>query len=219
MKAGAIYEVNINLANFYTAVKVLEKYPKPKYIVASPPCESWVKSNSAHKAKFTNEKGLNLHWKTKWVPFDFTPQWKAVRMNGVKCAITTAMIIQHFKPKFWAIENPRSSLIFSYIAEHTGLVGYNSLCNYFSYGFTVLKNTIIFNNANLILKNEQPKYLINQVWRSSKTAAEKRRKNDYVDFEFLKKKNRSLVPVGLYKDIIGQFEKGGQETLFPLGVI
>ncbi|MDR2593902.1 MAG: hypothetical protein LBC87_03945 [Fibromonadaceae bacterium] len=55
--------INLDLSDFETAKKVLDTYPKPDYIFASPPCETWVPLSLGNKRFFTKETGLNFYWK------------------------------------------------------------------------------------------------------------------------------------------------------------
>jgi len=153
---GGTEHIHLDLSDFETAAKELEKYPKPDAIFASPPCESWVTLSVGNIRYFSNEKGINLHWKNKWTAFDFKPEYRETRLNGCRTAETTARIIQHFKPEFWAIENGNSSLIFSYMNKFFSLSGYLNKCNFYSYGLNVLKPTIIYSNKLLILRNFIP---------------------------------------------------------------
>ncbi len=200
--------INLDLSDFVTAKKELNKYPKPDYIFASPPCESWVSVSVGNLPYFTKDKGLNLHWKSKWVPFDFTEKLKKTRINGCKTALCSAQIINHYKPKAWAIENGNSSLIFDYIKEY--LKGYKNKCNYFSYGFDVLKPTIIYSNLKLLLKNYKANKILSTI------EAGQKRKYTKLRTKTKSYATKSKVPPELYKNIIRDFEYGGQKTLFTL---
>jgi hypothetical protein len=202
--------IHMDLSDFEAVKSELEKYPKPDVIFASPPCETWILITVGKiKSLYTKEKGINLYWKRKWEPFDFTAQQKARRLNGVNTALTTVKIIKHFNPKFWAIENGNSSLIFDYINEVGGLFGCRNKCNYYSYGFNIFKPTIIHSNLMLILKNIKPsKYIILKhctEYYSEYSQSKKKPKNT---IGFLKtKKERSLVPPNLIISIMNQFLK------------
>jgi len=148
--------ISLDLSDFEKAREFLETYPKPHIIFASPPCETWIRVNIGNISRYGKKGGLNFYWESKWKPYDFNQINKERRLNGVNTAITTARLIQHFKPQFWAIENGSSSLIFDYIENHTGLVGYKCKCNYFSYRFNILKPTIIYSSVPLQLKNNKP---------------------------------------------------------------
>jgi len=192
------YHRYLDLSDFGKAKKELDKYPKPDIIFASPPCETWVLMSVGQKRYYTKEKGYNLYWKDRFTPFDFTPNTKIRRLNGINTAKCTADIIKHYKPKLWAIENGRSSLIFDYFFHQLDLVGYRNHCNYYSYGLNVLKPTIIYSNLELMLKNEKPKKQLLLVIDISYKGKKENR---------LKYGNISKVPEGLYKDIIDQFSR------------
>lgn len=204
---GGDKHIELDLSDGEAAIKELEKYPKPDVIFASPPCETWVDLSKGHLSKYTKEKGFNLHWKKKWEAFDLLPKFKERRLNGVNTCLAMARIIQHFKPKFWAIENGQKSLLFDYILEFGKLEGHRNLCNYFSYGLNVLKKTIIYSNTLLVLKNRKPTHKLDLIARKKCTRIEGRTHIDqYAE--------RSQVPPELYRDIMRQFEMGGNKTLF-----
>jgi hypothetical protein len=203
--------IHLDLSDFDTAKKELEKYPKPDVIFASPPCESWVLINVGSKRFYTKKHGKNFYWENKWTPFDFTKKQKEKRLNGINTAMTTAKIISYFKPRCWAIENGNNSMVFDYIRDFAKLAGIKNKCNYYSYGFDFLKRTIIYSNAMLILKNIQPKQKLLNV------CEENRNNLDQFGIDkFLTYKERSKVPPLLYRDIMRQFQHGGQKTLFPM---
>jgi hypothetical protein len=144
--------VHLDLSDFAEAKKVLDTYPKPDVIFASPPCGSWVVVSVGSLKCFTSETAYNLFWKNKDLePIYLTKELTKKRRDGEDTAICTAKIIQHYSPKFWAIENGNSSLIFNFMKKYAGLAGYKNYCNYFSYGFNNLKPTIIYSNLKLNL--------------------------------------------------------------------
>lgn len=198
------YHRHLDLGDFDEAKKTLDNYPKPDVIFASPPCESWVAVSKGNINKMTNRKGLNFHWENKWTPFDFTPKAKQTRINGINTALTTSMIIQYYKPKYWAIENGASSLIFSYMYQFSKLQGVYNKCNYYSYGFDVLKPTIILSNKTLYLNNLKPQGLLRSV--NNNDAGPLRIKKKQLNLTGItNKSDRSKVPERLYQDIISQF--------------
>jgi len=214
--------IELDLSNSETAIAALEKYPRPDYILASPPCETWVSVSGAN-LHLWNERGHSLYWKNRWTPFDLIPKHKERREMGMKTAATTAEIIKYFAPDAWAIENGNSSLIFDFLADFCGLNGHRNAATYYGYGDNTLKPTIIYSNARLSLKHDRPKSMSERdalLWATRRAGdgdatREKRLrrgagryKNDYAD--------RSKVPAALYHDILRQFELGGQPTLFPL---
>jgi len=217
-KGSGKEHIDLDLSDFATAKKVLDTYPKPDVIFASPPCESWVSLSIGNLNKYTKEKGLNLHWKKKWEGFDFLPRFKETRLNGINTALTLAKIIQHYKPKFWAVENGNSSLIFSYMYEFANLIGYKNKCNYGSYKFPVHKPTIILSNKILALGNFSRTFLQRTQVIARRKTIEKM--SGGYNAKGIKQLNypheRSLVPPGLYRDIMRQFRFGGQPTMFDL---
>jgi len=196
------HHISLDLST-YECIAELEKYPNPEVIIAHPPCESWVRVSIGNVSKFTKDSGLNLHWRNKWTPFDFTAQLKKTRENGCNTAMMTAKIIQHFKPYLWCIENGASSLIFSYMNKHFGLSGILNKCNYVSYGASVKKPTIIYSNKSLMLRNfNKPNSDIVCWVRGS------RRKEQHSSL-------RSHVPSGLHIDILRQYKTMFRKRLPP----
>lgn len=189
--------VHLDLSDFVVAKKTLDKYPKPDYIFASPPCESWSFVSVGNKRNFTRDPGLNLFWRKKWVPFDFLPRHFVRRMNGVKTAETLANIIRWYSPEYWAIENGTRSLLFDYLREICHFYGFKNLINYYSYGFEYLKPTTIYSNAKLLLKKESSSCELVKIETHIKNFS----KIDLARY-------RSRVPESLYLDIFSQFDRG-----------
>jgi len=197
--------INLDLSDFEFARIELDKYPPPDMIFASPPCETWCFVSVGSKRHYTAEPGINLYWKNKWTPFDFTAKHKESRMNGINTLETTAKIINYYGPGYWFIENGTRSLAFAYLKEKLGLIGYKNLTNYYSYGFRYLKPTTIYSNILLQLKNNSP---------DMELAKLKDHIRGYSKFEL--SKLRSKVPSGLYLDIYEQAKAGGVPLLnFP----
>jgi len=195
---GGTEHIHLDLSDFGTAKAVLDTYPKPDIIFASPPCETWSAVSIGNKRHFAKERGgLNLYWKSRWIPFDFLPKHVDRRLNGVKTAETLAKIIKCYNPDYWAIENGTISLIFSYLLEKCDLYGLKNYTNYYSYGFKYLKPTTIYSNMMLKLKKERPnnkseyELIKNHIKNHSK-------RQIYIE--------RSKVPPELYKDIFRQFQ-------------
>jgi hypothetical protein len=212
----------MDLSDPEAAISELEKYPKPDVIFASPPCETWVKVSIGNINKVSDVKEvINLYWAKKWEPVKYKKieqeeKYGEKRMMGIKTAITTAKIIQHFKPEFWAIENGNSSLIFDYIKDFCGLKGYKNKCNYYAYGMNVFKPTLIYSVKKLSLLYEKPRAQLVSVCNNE--YGELRKKKKQLNLICNKKdySKRSQVPAALYRDIMRQFEHGGQPALFPL---
>jgi hypothetical protein len=186
---GGVGHIHLDLSDFEKAKMELDKYPKPDFIFASPPCESWVRLSYLQLRKaFKIKEALNIHWKDKWTPLDLKEKFKATRENGIKTALVTAKIIKEYKPSFWVIENGASSLIFDYMEEFGGLKGFRNKTNYGAYGFPVRKPTIMLSNCFLELKKSLSYAVITKDIKNMNSYAEK-----------------SKVPPGLYKDILYQF--------------
>jgi hypothetical protein len=203
----------MDLSDPEAAISELEKYPKPDVIFASPPCETWVSVSRGNLRHFTNKKGHNLYWENKWNLFNF-PSLKETSENGIKTAETTAEIIKYFKPKFWVIENGNSSWLFDYLFKFCSLSGFLNKCYYCNYSkFKSLKPTIMKSNRPLILNNVKPHKSVKMVRIVDRDS---KKKNSKATEFITDKKLRSKVPAALYRDIMRQFERGGQPALFPL---
>jgi hypothetical protein len=223
---GGTEHIHLDLSDFNTARKELDKYPKPDAIFASPPCESWVGVNVGNIKKLCRKYedpyvgALNMYWKSKWEVYPFMENDER-RINGINTAITTARIIQHYKPEFWAIENGASSLIFSYMYKFAGLNGIKNKCKYCNYGFNVLKPTVIYSNKNLMLNNTKSFRVLDRIThcRGKLKPGQKHLSNGYYTRNGEKKNLAyaliSRVPLLLYRSVIQQFMQGGQPTLFP----
>jgi 5S rRNA maturation endonuclease (ribonuclease M5) len=188
---GGDGHIHLDLSDFEKAKMELDKYPKPDFIFASPPCESWVLLSYLQLRKaFKIKEALNIHWKDKWTPLDLKDKFSATRENGVKTSLVVAKIIKEYKPRFWVIENGASSLIFDYMEEFGELKGFRNKTNYGAYGFSVKKPTIMFSNCYLELKHSS-RYVV--------TTKNINNMNSYAE--------KSKVPPDLYKDILHQFER------------
>lgn len=75
---------------------------------------------------------------------------------GKKCIDNTIKLIEHYKPKYWYIENPKSSLMWKYIKLNKldfvkkNKVHFN-VCSYGKYGFLIRKDTIFLSNVKMSL--------------------------------------------------------------------
>jgi hypothetical protein len=230
-KGNGTKHVHLDLSDFAEAKKVLDTYPKPDAIFASPPCETWVIMNVGHIGRFGESGGHNLYWKDFGVPYDLINPDMAYlrpkRVMGEKTAETTARLIQHYKPNYYAVENGNTSLIFRYLKE-CGLEGYKNKCTYYSYGAEVLKPTIIYSNMKLNLLCKRPRHLmLTVITAGCKGKALKCRelnikvihKGFYHNDKIRQKKEyaeASKVPPDLYRHIMSEWLLGGQPTLFPL---
>ena len=189
--------IHLDLSDFVSAKRELDKYPKPDIVFASPPCETWCFVSVGVKRFFTSEPGINLYWRSKWVPFDFTQKHHDRRMNGVNTAQALSNIIRWYSPRYWAIENGTRSLLFDYFRDECRLYGCKNLTNYYSYGFDWLKPTTIYSNVQLHLKRQSPVRELAKIETHIKNFSN----SDMARF-------RSLVPGSLYLDILSQFNRG-----------
>jgi hypothetical protein len=206
-KGNGLNHVHLDLSNFGYAKRRLDKYPKPDYIFASPPCETWCQVNVGTKRYYTSEKVLNFYYKNKWQRNIYLNQEQTERaMNGEVTAKTTAKIIEHYKPQCWAIENGTRSHIFAYLQEIANLQGYKNLTNYYSYGFNYPKPTTIYSNLMLNLKRKSYIKDINLLDKLENHIPNTDRKERAI--------LRSKVPEQLYIDILKEFNIGGQKPLF-----
>lgn len=172
-------QFNINLAQ-KNIINIFKKYPKPDIIVSSPLCQSfsnilsmpgggtcfWKIDRTKNKLVFRSTKEFkklksgfsrNLDAKTQ----------KFISKLGKKCIDNTIKLIQHYKPKNWYIENPKSSLLWKYIVLNRPDFFNPANCffnetNYFQYGFLAKKPTYFLSNVKMHLKLGlyQKKYLI-----------------------------------------------------------
>lgn len=156
-------------------IEVLESYPKPDIIVASPLCQSfsqilqlkgggtcfWKKENGVLVERPVAEFEALKTGFTKYLKADKQLEIKRI---GEKCINSTLAIIEHFKPSYWYIENPANSLMWYYIEHNkadwvaTNGPVYKNKTYYNNYGFQVQKPTIFLSNIDLHLKHEKIKY-------------------------------------------------------------
>lgn len=212
-----------------SCLKKLSKLPKPDYIFASPPCETWVTVNIGNVRFFSrNFNEYNLYWQKDFKPNNYAAHHRELRLLGQKTAYWTMRIIKEFKPKYWFIENGASSLIFKYLSKYHYLKGYKNRLEYSSYDKNFSKKpTIIYSNKKLLLKRDNLKS--NKFISINKNQCNYVRKNiDYKakgfnspsaylisKYNFVKSyAERSKVPIELYKDILFQIENDLYPTLF-----
>jgi len=198
-----IGHIHLDLSDFEIARWELDKYPSPDIVFAFPPCETWCFVSVGSKRYYTTEPGINLYWKNKFTPFDFTNKHIDRRKNGINTLETVFKIIEWYKPKYWFIENGVRSLAFAYFKEVLGLVGYKNLTNYYSYGFDYLKPTTIYSNILLQLKNNSPNVELAKLGAHLACYS----KSELYSY-------RSRVPVALCLDIYEQANVGGVSLLF-----
>jgi hypothetical protein len=199
-RGSGTQHIDMDLSDPEAAIKKLEKYPKPDVIFASPPSETWLPITASLARNYEDCPHFNLYWKCLFVENDFTDSQRKKRINGIATALTTVKIIRHFRPKFYAIENGCTSKIFRFIEEYGNFSGYKNKATYNAYGFNVRKPTIFLSNSEIILKTKP--------WENHLLKLRSIGGKDYASV--------TKVPAALYRDIMRQFEHGGQPTLFPL---
>ncbi|VEU70328.1 class I SAM-dependent methyltransferase [Mycoplasmopsis glycophila] len=196
------HQLNLSILND-DLFNELDKLPKPDIILASPPCNSWSKADTntmfVEKIDVSGDKA-NIQLKT----FEFydkhniaapktkirNPVSKAkLFLNGFSTALSTIEIIKHYKPKYFAIENPYQSNIwkileiFNFSQKH---ILNRTMYSHYDEEFTN-KPTIFLSNINLNLKWDKP---------------EKNGKN----LNRFSRKDRSNIPKSLIQEIIMKFE-------------
>lgn len=194
----------------------LDELPKPKIILASPPCESW--SNA------TNTRDGSIYWKrplvrnlfgesrtddfalvTKKEFYKKTLNWVSSpnytrvifsRVNGELCALNTMRIIKRYHPKIFVIENPATSKLWRYYREvlnfnaKKNVVCYNDYDPHFSQ-----KPTCFYSNIDLNLK--VPQYRKGDYTIGGSKKARERHQTLISGYN-----KRSNIPLLLIKDIL-----------------
>ncbi|MFV8413897.1 hypothetical protein ACNQ2B_00385 [Mycoplasma sp. Z707] len=99
----------------------------------------------------------------------FTKNLKAekqlfIKRLGEKCAINSVKLINHFKPKFWYIENPDSSMLFQYLEVNLNFKGYLNVACYGSYDFPQNKSGGFYSNIKIPLKKERREKTYETQW-------------------------------------------------------
>lgn len=109
-------------------IEYFKKFPKPDIIVASPLCQSFssIKSmkGGGTACWMYNKNKTKLIKRTKksfyenrlgWCYQEIWEHDKFIAILGEKCLLNTIALIEYFKPKYWYIENPKSSYMWKYI--------------------------------------------------------------------------------------------------------
>lgn len=76
-----------------------------------------------------------------------------IKRLGEQTVLNSIKLIKHFKPKYWYIENPSSSLIWYYIRNNVGLKGYINKTTLGDYGYPIAKHAGFYSNVEMNLKN------------------------------------------------------------------
>lgn len=162
--------IDLRISNF-DLIKELEKLPKPDIIVASPPCESWsIADNQQRLFRSVDESGniklfrendilLNNILMSKNRKRDYHKQFRT-SIIGFDTSLATDYIINHFKPKFWIVENPQSSKIWEFLKVFGTILkdGFKNDTYYNCYDSNFSKKpTRFFSNIVLDLRKEHIK--------------------------------------------------------------
>ena len=162
------HQIDLSLNNF-NLIKQLSSLPKPDIILASPPCESW--SGADCDGKMTRKIDENGNWvvmnskfydqynkKCHPVKRRYFINKERTRLIGESTIGGTIEIINHFKPKVWVIENPKTSKIWEFQKNHWNFEGILNDTYYSSYDESFsLKPTIFKSNIKLNLKKDKNK--------------------------------------------------------------
>lgn len=191
------HKIDLSITNF-NLLKQLSNLPKPDIILASPPCESW--SGADCSGKMTVKIGSNWNWTIKNKSFydehnkicnpvkrRYFDKKERTRICGEATIGGTILIIQHFKPKVWIIENPKTSKTWDFQKNHWNFLGIMNDTYYSAYNLNFsLKPTIFKSNIKLSLLKKRPK----------------KSNNDHMALGSYSK--RSSIPGKLIKNIIEQ---------------
>ncbi|MGL4616684.1 MAG: C5 methylase (MAV1virus-like) protein [Mycoplasmoidaceae bacterium] len=157
--------------------------PKPDIILSSTLCQSFsvvlnMKGGGTCFWKYNKNKNkLILRSKKEFeeLKSGFTKNLKAdvqlfIAKLGKKCIDNTIELISHFNPKYWYIENPRSSLIWKYIIlNRKDFYDPNKFffneTSYGKYGYLITKPTYFLSNVKMdLLKGKiPPPYTIKEI--------------------------------------------------------
>lgn len=189
--------IDLSLSNF-NLISQLNKLPKPDIILASPPCESWSGADcDGRMFRSINENGEWIIKNSKYydeynkrchkVKTRHFLQKETSRIIGESTIGGTIKIIQHFKPKVWVIENPKTSKTWDFQKYHWNFNGYKNSTYYSSYDSSFSsKPTIFKSNIKLDLKN----------FKNNKGNKDHMARGSY--------SKRSSIPEKLIKDMITQ---------------
>lgn len=159
-------QIQMDLSN-PQCVAQLTIYPQPDIILASPLCQSfstvmnmkngtagWELINDHYEIRTKESFETNKSGFVRQCKYD---DIKARAQLGKRCLENTIRIIEHFKPKYWYIENPKNSLMWK-VMEKNYFTFYKdkikNCTNYNNYGFIIKKPTCFLSNINLSLSNE-----------------------------------------------------------------
>lgn len=167
-----VVDLSVETYELVDLYKFFRTFQTPDIIVASPLCNSFsialsMKGGGNCCWKLNEDKSLLIRRSkeefeklkggfTRNQNYDNQKKWADI---GECCIINTMFLIDIFKPKYWYIENPKSSLMWKYIQlnwkefyTHEQPVYYN-VCAQGQYGFPTDKKTIICSNVKMNLKD------------------------------------------------------------------
>ncbi len=138
--------------------------PKPDIIVASPNCAAFSVINNVGEGERIGitkdfkvreldeiQKIIDTH---KFFKYRKAERERETAITGLALAKSVADIINHFKPKYWYIENPNSSRIWAYLEQF--IDGYKNLTYYNNYDDDFSqKPTYFMSNIKLELLREK----------------------------------------------------------------
>ncbi len=181
----------------------LDKLPKADIMIFHPMCQSFSGARRMEGGVEGYIKDDNILRERERESFDkcnltskrAPSNWEGVinrRTIGQKAIQNTWNVIQHYKPKKWFIENPRTSLIWFYMEKNMQVNISELFMNnteYGAYGHDSKKPTSFLSNVKMELK-KTPKG-----WKGTKGSDQK----SY--------KDRSDIPSGVLQHIMQHFEK------------
>lgn len=158
---------NLNIVNLFKKLNI----PKPDIIVSSTLCQSFSNVLSmvgGGTCFWKKEKDGKYYDGIKLIEREideferlksgFTKNLNAekqlfIKRLGEQAVINTVKLIKYFKPKYWYIENPQSSLMWFYIANNLKLKGTLNIASLGAYGYPIAKYAGFYSNVKLELEN------------------------------------------------------------------
>ncbi|SJZ53476.1 hypothetical protein [Mycoplasmopsis verecunda] len=169
-----------NITKIFDELIKNKEIQKPDIITSSTLCQSFSKVLSMTgggtcfwKQSIRGDKNSPLIERSveefEMLKSGFTKNLKAdkqlfIKRLGEKCAINSVKLINHFKPKYWYIENPDSSMLFQYLSVNLGLKGYLNIACYGSYDFPQNKSGGFYSNIKMNLKTQRRERTYETQW-------------------------------------------------------
>lgn len=172
-----------NIVTIFDSLIKSGKIKKPDIIISSTLCQSFscvlnMKGGGTCFWKYNNDK-TKLIFRTK-AEFEklkngFTKRLDAdtqlyIAKLGKKCIDNTIELIKYFKPRYWYIENPKTSLLWKYIILNRKDFYNESKCflneaSYGKYGYMTTKATFFMSNVKMdLLKGKiEPPYVVKEI--------------------------------------------------------